>query len=1421
MANPTVREVVTGVNLYSQTPHGTITATTSAAVQAGDTLVAVYGLDYGAADQTPGPTADAQRVGPWSKIGQSSFTGAVAPHLQAWSAQVLVTGAQAITITDSDTWADALLCVLVLTGTRGASGQPWSTVVTGLGTASSAHVATGYTPTDADELMVCAWLEGTVQNDVGNYAVPAGMTKRAEVDAGLYSTMMVATQGLASNAATGNKTATFTRSTVPATTTKYVTLAFGIRSTEPKLTDSTTSPLALASSWTASKRATASWDSSLNLDSARVQGKHVAVHTDSDLALNSLIIEDKDEQALPAGGPIDLSIWGIADDGTYIPLPDTETIDISPIANGVGTVRITYPFTGLNFPVLHDIITDDKDLEIAIWVGGRNHGSMRAILTDATGDEVDEDAVWTLTGSTLEMRMGEAILYPADIQTATTTTEVTNADGTKTSTTTTVEINPQRETIFENATAGKVLRALVNLAHARGALTDIDATSFTDLAGSNGVLFTRQATLKLSPGQTLLTILGNLVKLGLCEWEVSADHRLRLYEPDTRGKDRTVQWPPIVLRAGKDVTDSPRTFSTKNTATNLLLSGKDALYQEASDSIAQTRRGRRIEAYQSQGSIADQGTLLAYGEAALAAKSTGNMELSHGLTFAEGGPVPVADFDVFDWVWSDQGWGLERLRVAQWRISQDKDGDLSGGATLNDVTSDWEEALSARLAALEGGTTVVGTPSPGSPPPANDYKRPAVPTGLTASSLVYTTLDTPPITAATVTAGWSGVVLNEDGTALTVTPFYRVRYRYTDGPGAGTSMTMWPGGPNGWQYDTGDTTDWIAGAEGPTTVLSFSGLSPGRHIDVQVATVIPLNPPGPPEVDDHQRAFQRTILQSHWSPSFSLVTDQDIIPPAPPATPDVSEYLGTVRIAWTGLDLDGLPMAADLASVEVHVSPSSNFTPDASTYRDTIYGAGGATVVSDLLYGVTYFARLVAVDFAGNRSLPSAQGAATTWQLLGDDIFAGAVGTAQLADAAITNAKIAKLAVNDAQIQNLSVGKLVSGLMTANMVLAGVIKTAETGARIEFDATSFRQYDAGNILKTQFVGATGEALVTGTIRSAITGSRFELSPDGTLKIFPPSGTNYSAMFNYGNEVVFRGQLDVNGKAGYLRLNSTGMAMQFGTPQIGAVEAQLTVQAKNIDLTSPVNGLRSDKRFPTADGAAYRNVLLFNDSSGSDIATSVTQHKEWNSSTIGFHFSGRNGFVGFNNQSYSTNRMVVLYNDGNFSDVGCGNLYAPNVVAPSGISVKRRITDVPYEALNVVRTAPAMEWEYDPAVTKKEPTDDARPLGKIRRRKPGTPVDTHHDDDFELVDAEAPTPTQPKADKRRVGPMADHIQAVAPQMVHVEPDGSLGLSLGDMIGVLWKAVEQLSDKVDSITDKFPDISELPGRKPKPGGGGKTK
>lgn len=347
---------------------------------------------------------------------------------------------------------------------------------------------------------------------------------------------------------------------------------------------------------------------------------------------------------------------------------------------------------------------------------------------------------------------------------------------------------------------------------------------------------------------------------------------------------------------------------------------------------------------------------------------------------------------------------------------------------------------------------------------------------------------------------------------------YVVQYSYIGGTVVGTYSPVpdWviPRDPND-PSNFGVDYTWAEPEESPTSGLSitFGDITAERPIGVRVAAV------------------DRAGNQGPWSTVVGLVTAADDTPPPVPSKPAVNAYLRTVDITWDGKGASGEDMrlaAPDLDGVEVHLSTGMSFIPDrpvgvdgkvdlslSQTYQQTLYTAGTWNVV-DLAIGITYFARLVAVDKAGNASGPSATSdGALPEQLVNIEIGPNAIARQQIIDGEIVNAKIANLAVNDAKIADLSVGKLTAGTMTANVVLGGRFTTpSSNNNHIEMDSAGIRLYQGSSVVgRWQVFDAS--MMMTGQLNTAITGQRIVMNPGGsnpdTIRFYPTFSDVYSSI----------------------------------------------------------------------------------------------------------------------------------------------------------------------------------------------------------------------------------------------------------------------------------------------------------------------
>jgi hypothetical protein len=218
---------------------------------------------------------------------------------------------------------------------------------------------------------------------------------------------------------------------------------------------------------------------------------------------------------------------------------------------------------------------------------------------------------------------------------------------------------------------------------------------------------------------------------------------------------------------------------------------------------------------------------------------------------------------------------------------------------------------------------------------------------------------------------------------------------------------------------------------------------------------------------------------------MTAVDDQ---PPPAPSKPTVAAGFRLIRVTWDGKGSSGEDMvlaASDILSgggVEIHVAEGIDFTPErpigsngrvdlslSSTYVATLYDAM-TYPVNGLENGVTYFARLVAVDRNGNASDPSeTSDGATPNRLVTIDYGPDTIDRATIRAAAIGSAEIDQLAVNESHIGSVNASSIVSGFMQADVTVAGRFTTpmSSTGNQLEFDSAGIRLSRGGSIVGTR------------------------------------------------------------------------------------------------------------------------------------------------------------------------------------------------------------------------------------------------------------------------------------------------------------------------------------------------------------------
>jgi hypothetical protein len=196
-------------------------------------------------------------------------------------------------------------------------------------------------------------------------------------------------------------------------------------------------------------------------------------------------------------------------------------------------------------------------------------------------------------------------------------------------------------------------------------------------------------------------------------------------------------------------------------------------------------------------------------------------------------------------------------------------------------------------------------------------------------------------------------------------------------------------------------------------------------------------------------------------------------PPPKPSTPGVAAAQLSLAVAWDGLfaegdDGDPATQPKDFDHVQVHLSASAGYTPDASTLQGAL-SKPGSVVITPLSDENTYYAVLVPVNTSGIAGEQSDPTSGTPDPVVSGEVLDGTITTLKLADDAVTNAKIADTAVDANKLADGSVSaqKILDDAITAAKIDDGAVTAAALGA----DAVTAGKLADGSIdASTLFAG---------------------------------------------------------------------------------------------------------------------------------------------------------------------------------------------------------------------------------------------------------------------------------------------------------------------------------------------------------------
>lgn len=361
--------------------------------------------------------------------------------------------------------------------------------------------------------------------------------------------------------------------------------------------------------------------------------------------------------------------------------------------------------------------------------------------------------------------------------------------------------------------------------------------------------------------------------------------------------------------------------------------------------------------------------------------------------------------------------------------------------------------------------------------PSQDTSVPGVPV-LVEPFQGAAYLDSRGFTRSRVIIKWNAP-LNVDGSTILDGDHYDIRYAVdTDSIYPATwsqvSQIRWQDMQSWAQPFAAPDGDWQAMVVGwDQATAQLQDLSPGVGYDVQI------------------RAVDSSGNTGAWSPTTTFVATEDNLAPSTPAAPSVAASRIAVQITHLlGKATGGtFNLESDLDHLEVHAQYEPAFTPDDSTLLGKLKANAGmiqAQIPAVGTYNVestaAVYVKVIAVDIAGNRSTAST--AVTSTALL----------------------------IDDAHISDLTVSKVTAGTITAAWVLAGEIKTADTGARVRISGTGIELYNAAGTQTMLASAADGSLAMIGQLSSAASGRRIVMNANSTtpdVRFYADSGTDYS------------------------------------------------------------------------------------------------------------------------------------------------------------------------------------------------------------------------------------------------------------------------------------------------------------------------
>lgn len=618
-------------------------------------------------------------------------------------------------------------------------------------------------------------------------------------------------------------------------------------------------------------------------------------------------------------------------------------------------------------------------------------------------------------------------------------------------------------------TAMQVFLDYLQQSQSRGVIPFVSA-DFTDTHDSAGRPWTGKIDVEIPEGTNLADALISLASVQQVDWIMDADFTLKAYQ-----KIKTDEATPPVYFLKDDVVfheagsqiNKERSRNRDGIANAIV--GKNAAgqyaYIEDEDSID---KYQRREAFISAGNTSSLTDLASVLDSSLEELKEEKTSWKVSVAANQPGRRVFEDYNVGDWIYIENVDTRNNVSVGQWRVvgiavniaadatqtveltlqsrrellierlkqQVNRLSPSSGSSTIT-VGSAISAATLIEQATLAGLRDVaIENPVEGDvltyskgywvPIAPGDKTVPATPTFLTSYSNVYYPRDGISVRGQ-VELTWS-LPSNTDGSFISDGHHFEIRYQ--PDTTADYGATWDEAGESDWN----DLFTWGQPTVPPIVNSGWQTLYVGWD---DLTTVIQELTPG---VDYlfQIRAVDSSTPQhfSEWSDNYIVSVAVDSIAPDKPAAPVVAaSYLAIQVTHYLGKASGGtFNLPPDMAFLEVHASSGIFYPSEDTRIGKIVADAGlirsGTPVIQSFNMDSTenIYVRVVAVDQTGNRSAPS--------------------------DAATVTINL----IDDAHISDLTASKITAGTISSSIILGGVIKTAETGARAEMNYEGFRIY---------------------------------------------------------------------------------------------------------------------------------------------------------------------------------------------------------------------------------------------------------------------------------------------------------------------------------------------------------------------------